>query len=248
MTGAELVPAGTDDALLLAVLERGDSIDVEVIERIVALKERTDDRNATRSMYDAIASFQNKCPSIPKTRRVEYASRKGGPVSYAYAPLEEIAAVIREPLFENGLGYTWDSETKENGGVRAVCTLRHRDGAKLTASFEAPANDESRMSAPQRAASALTYARRQSLVQVLGLTTADEDNDAQDGLTGESVDHDQRQTLGLFVAEAGADLGGFLKWLGIESLDELDAGRYEEALDALKEKIARKNTDEGGLK
>ena len=99
VTGRELVPANTDDALLLAVLERGKEIDVEVIERIVALKERTDDRAATRSMYDAIASFQSKCPPIPKTRRVEYASRKGGTVSYSYAPLEEIAAVIREPLF-----------------------------------------------------------------------------------------------------------------------------------------------------
>ena len=48
VTGSELVPAGTDDALLLAVLERGKDIDVEVIERIVALKERTDDRAATR--------------------------------------------------------------------------------------------------------------------------------------------------------------------------------------------------------
>ena len=81
MTGRELVPANTDDALLLAVLERGKEIDVEVIERIVALKERTDDRAATRSMYDAIASFQSKCPPIPKTRRGAYASRKGGTVS-----------------------------------------------------------------------------------------------------------------------------------------------------------------------
>ena len=247
MTGGELVPVGTDDALLLAVLERGDSIDVEVIERIVALKERTDDRAATRSMYDAIARFQSTCPSIPKTKHVDYASRKGANVSYAYAPLEEIARVIREALFENGLGYTWDSETSERG-VMACCTLRHRDGAKLSASFTAPVDSEARMSGPQRTAAALTYARRQSLVQVLGLTTADEDNDAQDGLTGETIDHDQRTALGLYIAEAGADLAGFLKWLGIESLDQLDAGRFDEALDALKEKIARKNTDEGGMK
>ena len=242
MTGGELVPAGTDDALLLAVLERGDSIDVEVIERIVALKERTDDRTAARSMYDAIARFQNDCPAILKTKSVDYASRKGGRVSYSYAPLEEIARTIRIPLFENGLGYTWDSETTEAGGVRAVCTLRHRDGAKLTASFEAPVNAEAKMSAPQRTAAALTYARRQSLVQVLGLTTADEDNDGEDGVTGETIDHDQRQTLGLYIGESGADLGKFLKWLGIESLDELDAGRYEEALDALRARIADTDT------
>ena len=131
VTGSELVPAGTDDALLLAVLERGKDIDVEVIERIVALKERTDDRAATRSMYDAIASFQSKCPPIPKTRRVEYASRKGGTVSYSYAPLEEIAAVIREPLFENRLGYTWDSKTDASGGIK--CRAPHRPPAARAA-------------------------------------------------------------------------------------------------------------------
>ena len=240
VTGGELVPAGSDDALLLAVLERGKDLDVEVIERIVALKERTDDRAATRAMYDAISSFQLACPVIPKTKRVEFPSRKGGIVSYSYAPLEEIARTIREPLFENGLGYTWDSKTDATGVVKCKCTLRHRDGAKLTATFTAPVSDEARMSAPQKVASALTYGRRQSLVQVLGLTTADEDNDAQDGLTGETIDHDQRTTLGLYVGESGADLEGFLKWLNIDSLDDLDAGRYEEALDALKAKIAAK--------
>ncbi len=242
MTGSELVPADTDDALLLAVLERGKEIDVEVIERIVALKERTDDRAAARSMFDAIAAFQRGVPPIPKTKRVDFAGRKGGRVQYAYAPLEEIASAIREALFENGLGYTWDSETND-AGVHCTCTLRHRDGAKLTATFTAPVDLEAKMSGPQRAAAALTYARRQSLVQVLGLTTADEDTDAEDALTGETIDHDQRTTLGLYVAESGADLKKFLDVLGVDSLDGIDAARYEEALDLLKRKLASKNLD-----
>ena len=201
-------------------------------------------------MYDAIARFQSKCPAIPKTRRVEFPSRKGGTVSYSYAPLEEIAAVIREPLFENGLGYTWDSETTD-AGVCCTCTLRHRDGAKLTATFTAPVDTEAKMSGPQRAAAALTYARRQSLVQVLGLTTADDDTDAEDALTGETIDHDQRTTLGLYVAESGADLKKFLDVLGVDSLDSIDAARYEEALDLLKRKLASKkldHTDKEGTK
>ena len=252
MTGSELVPADTDDALLLAVLERGKEIDVEVIERIVALKERTDDRAASRSMFEALASFQKSVPSIPKTKRVEYASRGGRPVSYAYAPLEEIATAIRAPLFENGLGYTWDSDLTESGAMVCTCTLRHIDGAKLTATFTAPIDTEAKMSGPQRAAAALTYARRQSLVQVLGLTTADDDTDAEEGgLTGETIDHDQRTTLGLYVAESGADLKKFLDVLGVSSLDEIDAGRYEEALDLLKRKLASRkldHTDKEGTK
>ena len=84
MTGVELGQVAEGDALLMAVLERGDSLNVEVLERIVGLKEREEDRQATRALHDAMATFQGEVGPIPKTKRVDFAGRSGHRVTYSY--------------------------------------------------------------------------------------------------------------------------------------------------------------------
>ena len=239
MTGVELAQAGDGDRLLLAVLERGESLDVEVLERIVALKEREEDRQATRALHDAIATFQGEVGPIPKTKRVDFAGRSGHRVTYSYAPLDVIAEAIREPLARAGLSYTWDSKT-EPAALHCICTVRHVHGAKVTASFGAPIDTEAKMSGPQRAAAALTYARRQSLVQALGLTSADTDTDAEDGLTGEHISSAQVKELHAWVKNSGADLDRFLDLLGVATFSDLDTSRFEEAKDLLRRKMEAK--------
>ena len=198
MTGVELGQVAEGDALLMAVLERGDSLNVEVLERIVGLKERAEDRQAARALHDAMATFQSEVGPIPKTKRVEFAGRSGHRVSYSYAPLDVIAESIRRPLARAGLSYTWDSTT-EPAALHCVCTVRHVDGATVTASFGAPIDTEAKMSGPQRVAAALTYARRQSLVQALGLTSAEDDTDAEDGPSGEHISSGQVKELHAWV-------------------------------------------------
>ena len=240
MTGVEVgTVAPEEDRLLLAVLERGSEIDVEVIERIVALKERAEDRDARRQLADAIADFQAVVPEIRKTKSVDYVGRSGVGVSYTYAPLDVIAKTIRQHLHASGLSYTWDSRT-EPGAVHCSCTLRHVAGAEISASFGAPIDDAAKMSGPQKTAAALTYARRQSLIQVLGLTTTDDDSDAEEQLTGETISDEQLRELQLYASEGGADLKRFVAMFDIESLDQLDATRFEEALLLLKKKVGSK--------
>ena len=245
MTGEALETVGAQEPLLRVLMDRGTELDVAVVERLVALQERSEDRAAARSIHVAIAEFQSEVPSIAKTKEVDYPSRSGVPVRYSYAPLDVIADTIREPLHAVGLSYTWDSETGPNG-VECVCTVRHVDGGQLQASFTSPLTDEStKMSGPQRTAAALTYARRQSLIQALGLTSTDTDTDAEDAaLDGEPIDVGQRGELTQYITESGADLKRFLDLLNITTLEELDRSRFEEARDLLRRKLARKIADD----
>jgi len=216
--------------LLRSAVDRG--VPVEVLERLNALYEQIRAREAAMEFAAAIARFQAQCPSIPKSSRAKITTKAGMRYSYTYAELDEIASTIRPLLEECRLSYTWDC-TLDAEVVRCVCTLRHAAGHAITATFAAPVDATSSMSGPQRVASALTYARRQSLVQVLGLTTTEPDNDAAATatITGEQV-----AQLEALIEQSDADRVRFLRYMEVEDLDAIRATDFAAAVAALEAK------------
>jgi len=232
-------PADDDGgALLRYAVEK--NVPVEVLERLVALQERVSDRQAQAAMVEALGRFQAGCPSIHKSKTARIATKSGGSYSYSYAPLDAIARAIRPILHAHGLSYTWDS-TVDNGNVSCTCTLRHVEGHQIQATFTAPSETKAEMSGAQKHAAALTYARRQSLVQVLGLATADDD---LDGATPppQPITPSQAADIDALLDESGADRQAFLDWLGVESVEAIPSSRHAEVVNALERKrAARRN-------
>ena len=105
------------------------------------------------------------------------------------------------------------------------------------------------MSEQQKVAAALSFARRQSLVQVLGLTSCDDDTDAAehpqppDGSpapTSSTIDESQVSALKEMILEADADLVRFCGFFGIKTIDHLPASRFKEAKSLLELKATTK--------
>lgn len=231
----EGAPAKADSApadLVRLAIEK--QVDVEVIERLVALQERVTERNARAAYFRALSDFQDRCPPIQKKREAKIQTRKGGNYAYTYAPLEEIARVIRPLLREVGLSYSFDVAHSEAGVLDIACILRHVDGHEERSTFPVPIETTAAMSGAQKNGAALTYGRRQSLVAVLGLVTADADADAAEVDTGERITESDAADIDALIEEAGADRAKFLTWLGVESLADVpakDAGRAVKALE-----------------
>lgn len=219
-------------ALLRLAVERG--VAVEALEKLVALQERYQDRQAQREFAAALADFQSQCPPIPKNSTATIVSeQKGTKFSYSYAELDTIAETVRPFLHALGLSYSWDS-TVDSATINCTCTLRHRNGHSITARFAAPVDSAGRMSVTQRHASALSYARRQSLVQVLGLTTTEPDEDGAEDVG--TITDEQQATLAALMEEVGADRGKFLNWLRVDSLASVRVAQYPAAIKALQQK------------
>lgn len=219
--------------LVKMALEQG--VAVEVLERLVALQERVSDRNARQAMNEAVAAFQAECPSIKKGRTASIATKSGTKYSYTYASLDQIAQAIRPILHKHGLSYTWDS-TMDAGKLVCTCTLRHVEGGEDRATFSCPTDTKADMSGAQASGGALTYARRQSLVQVLGLTTTDDDVDGADPQDAEKITEGQVADLYALADEVGADIPKFLKWLKVEAMADIPTSEYERAVKALEKK------------
>lgn len=153
------------------------NVSPETLERLFDLKERVDAERAKTAFVEAMAVFQSECPVIKKTKKV--LNKDGQSVRYTYAPIDSIVEQIKKPLAKSGLSYTWNVENKP-GVIKATCTITHKLGYSQSSDFEIPIDTEGYMTAPQKFASALTFAKRYTLCNALGISTGDEDTDAVD--------------------------------------------------------------------
>src|SRR6266542_1507950 len=151
-------------------------VPVETMERLLAMYEKLQARQAKAEFDRALAAFQAECPTIQKTKKVM--NKDGRSVRYQYAPLEVIVQQVKGLLEKNGFSYTVDAEV-EPGLVRATCKATHQAGHSQTSSFSVPIDKDAYMNAAQQCASALTFAKRYAFCNAFGILTGDEDDDSQ---------------------------------------------------------------------
>lgn len=214
-------PLAIIDLFRLAI-EKG--VPVEALERLQALHERVSDRAAAAEFAAALASFQDSCPPISRASVGNITTKSGGGYQYKYASLPEITRTVQPHLRDAGLSYSWDT-VEEKGTLRVTCVLRHLNGHRESASFSVPIENTSGMSAQQKPAAAFRTCQRQTLISVLGLTTADPD--FVEEATREPVTADQADDLIALCEEVGVPPSRVLKWAGVSSAAEVPAVDYE---------------------
>ena len=151
------------------------NVPIETMEKLFALKEKHDAAQAKAAFVQALADFQRDCPKITKTKKVM--NKDGRTVRYQYAPLDTIIEQAKDALAKNGLSYRWETKN-EDGKIKAIAIVTHVLGHSEMSDFEVPIDKEGFMTAPQKVASALTFAKRYSLCNALGISTGEEDDDA----------------------------------------------------------------------
>lgn len=136
-------------------------------------------------LFEALASFQQACPAIKKTKTANVRMKNGGTFQYSYADLGDILEAIKESLGKCGL-----AATQLIYGSELITVLAHKSGQNL----------ESRMPLQftgdwQTYGAAITYARRYALSAILGIAP-EEDVDAStvQGSTPTRRDEAQRSS------------------------------------------------------
>jgi hypothetical protein len=77
----------------------------------------------------------------------------------------------------------------------------------------------------------MTYAQRYSLIQALGLTTCDEDDDgATASADVDTITESQAADLDTAIENVRGDKAKFCKFFGVSSLTELPASKLRDAL------------------
>lgn len=168
----EVVQPNSSNNLIEMALK--NNVNVETLERLVALKEKTDAQFAKNEFIRAMAEFQKSCPVIEKKKKVK---DKQGKDRYSFAPIDEIVSQVKELISQSGLSYTIKI-TNDDKTLTATCIVTHIAGHSEESSFVVPIGSEEYMTEVQKFGARATFAKRYAFINAFGIMTGDEDNDA----------------------------------------------------------------------
>ncbi len=212
--------------MISTAISRGASI--EMIEKLMGLKERQDGIEARKAFDNALADAKAEIPVIFKNRTVDFSSSKGR-THYKHEDLAEIARTVTPILAKHGLSYRYRTTSELNQPVTVTCIVSHRGGHFEENSLSAGRDDSGSKNSIQAVGSTLTYLQRMTLKASLGLAASDDDDGATSEGVPETIGSDQIIELQDLMATKNANLPGFLKYYKIERLLDLPASRFDDA-------------------
>lgn len=168
--GAQIVPLNESGALIAAIAKAASdpNVDVEKMERLFAMHERMEQRQAAVAFNDALADMQDELPSIGE--RGDAAGR------YTFALWEDINKAIKPILKAHGFALTFRTDFAD--GIAVTGVLSHRGGHSESTTIKLPADPSGNKNAVQAVASSVSYGKRYTAGALLNLTSHGEDDDA----------------------------------------------------------------------
>lgn len=172
-------PAVSESAAIIQVIERAASnpnVDIEKMERLLAMQERILDRQAEQQYAAAMVRAQQNMPVIVKNKHNQQTSSK-------YADLEAINRQIKPIYSAEGFSLSFDTANSElEKHIKIICEVLHAGGHSRKFSYDAPLDDAGiagkvNKTPTHARGSSISYGRRYLVVQIFNLTISDEDDD-----------------------------------------------------------------------
>jgi hypothetical protein len=220
--------AATPMEMLNMALERGATMDV--LEKLMALQERWE-ANQSRKAFDA-AIADAKAEISPVIRNAKGHNDK------KYADFAAIAKAVDPIISKHGLSYRF--RTVQSDRISVTCILSHKAGHSEETTLSGPPDQTGNKNAIQAIGSTLSYLQRYSLVQALGLATAhDDDGYAAGRADRKLVTEDQVLAIRDMLLATESDEAKFCQRLGVPTLAEICADKYDAACALIRQKQQR---------
>lgn len=164
-----------ESATLLQVISRAaadPACDIDKMERLMAMHERMQARDAEAQFNAAMAAMQSDIPSIAERGAIVVNGQKRSD----YATFEDINDVIKPIMQAHGFAITFKVENTP-GGLSVTGILMHRAGHRESTTMMLPLDTSGSKNAVQAVGSSTSYGKRYVMSALLNLTTRGEDDD-----------------------------------------------------------------------
>lgn len=218
----------SETAAVLHMIERAardPSVDMDKMLKLMDMRDKAETKQARKAFDEAVSAAKSAIPPITRNAT--------GHNSKKYADFGAIAKVVDPVLGQHGLSYRF--RTSQADRISVTCILSHKAGHSEETTLIGPADTTGNKNAIQAIGSTLTYLQRYSLVQMLGLAAAADDDGAAAGV-GVSISDQQAIELRGLMESVSADQPRFLKFFKVEKVEDLPAKRYHEAVTMLNAK------------
>lgn len=221
---------------ILNVIARAASdpnTDVDKLERLLAMQERVLEREAEQTFNAALRSAQDEIHPILRNKTNTSTNSK-------YADLEAVSDAIDPVLRKHGFSSSYGTaDCPMEGHYRVTCRLSHIGGHHRDYQADVPADTTGIKGTQNKTAthgfgSALSYGRRYLKLLIADVSTTDDDGRAAGN--GQPINDAQVAILNGLADEVNADKIAFCKYLKIDSICDLPAFRYDDAMTLLRQK------------
>ncbi|WP_085598691.1 ERF family protein [Pseudomonas sp. B10(2017)] len=171
----QVVASPQADGSILAVISRAatdPTCDIDKLERLMAMHERMQARDAEAEFNAAMAAMQSDIPSIAERGAIVVNGQKRSD----YATFEDINDVIKPIMQTHGFAITFKVENVP-AGLSVTGILMHRAGHRESTTMLLPLDTSGSKNAVQAVGSSTSYGKRYVMSALLNLTTRGEDDD-----------------------------------------------------------------------
>lgn len=236
-------PEGQAGALVTLIdrLARDPNVDVDKMERLLAMQERVFERRAEVAFNQAMARVQAE--GVKVRRKSENKQTRS-----SYADLEALSDAMTPIAAREGfsLSYGTDQSPVE-GWIRVTCDVAHVGGHKEHRFVDLPLDtvgigDKRNKTDLHGAGSALSYGRRYLKLLIFDVATTDDDGNLAGGKVADTIDEKEVIKLREWIEALGRNEEKFCALMKIDRLENMTADLLERARGTLKaaEEKARK--------
>lgn len=234
--GAPLAPASEASAIVSMIerAARDPSVDMDKMERLLQMQERVMSRNAEQDFNRAMTEAQSKMRSVA-------ADSNNPQTKSRYASYAALDRAVRPVYTAHGFALSFDTaEGAPDSYVRVVCHVSHRNGYSRKYHVDMPADGKGAkggdvMTKTHAVGAGMSYGQRYLLKMIFNIAVG-EDVDGNEPLSNEPVSDEQAAKITTLLTETKSNLTIFLKWIGAESVSDIPARKFKDAMAGLEAK------------
>lgn len=236
----------TSMAIMIERIVMDPSIPIDRLERVLAMKERMEDRareddqwRAKKAYFAAMSRCQAELPVVTKNKTNTHTDSK-------YADLAAIEVQAMPIIHRHGFGVTFQpAGYNDKGELQIKWKIAHAEGHSESDIAGIPVDGagskgNANKTGTHAFGSTATYGRRYLLCMLFNISTGD-DRDGNNAPADEPayISDEQIQKLQELIIEVGADPKKLFEYLKVPSLTEIYASRFDAVVQVINMKRGR---------
>ena len=225
---------------VIARAARDPSVDIDKMERLIAMQERVQARDAELAFNKALNAAQSEMRPIA-------ANASNPQTKSRYASYDKLDRVLRPIYTEHGFSLSFDeAESPKPEHVRVVCYVSHVGGHTRTYHRDMPADGKGAkggdvMTKTHAAGAAGSYGARYLLKGIFNVSVGEDDEDGNDPRRDnrQTITDGQAAELNQLLTASKADREAFCIAYRIGSPEQLAAADFARAKNQLRRKLAQ---------
>lgn len=227
---------------VIARAARDPSVDIDKMERLIAMQERVQARDAELAFNQAMNAAQAEMRPI--------AANASNPQTRSrYATFDKLDRVLRPVYTAHGFSLSFDeADSPKPDHVRVVCYVAHIGGHTRTYHRDMPADGKGAkgndvMSKTHAAGAAGSYGARYLLKGIWNVAVGEEDDDGNVGATAKQgpalISDSDVVLIGNYCKALGGNtLSSLLQAYNVQALDDLSDRQAKAIIKRLQDKVA----------